>query len=50
MSYAGLCNKELVSGEEYSISDNNIKASSSFDSNHGPKRSRLNTISDAGGR
>ena len=49
MAYADLCNKELVSGEEYSISDNNIKASSSFDNNHGPKRARLNNIGDAFG-
>ena len=49
MSYEVPCNKELVSGEEYSISDNSIKASSSWDNNHGPKRSRLNTIGDAFG-
>ena len=49
MSYAGACNKQLVSGEEFSISDNKITASSSYDDKHAPQRSRLNTIKDAGG-
>ena len=51
MSYAAVtCHKQLVSGEEFSVSDNDITASSSYAvPRTGPQRSRLNTISDAGG-
>ena len=51
MSYAAVtCHKQLVSGEEFSVSDNDITASSSYAvPRTGPQRSRLNTISDSGG-
>ena len=49
MSNTGPCKKKLVSGEKYSISDNYITASTYSDKKHAPKRSRLNTIEDAGG-
>ena len=50
MSHAGACSRQLVSGVEFRVSDENITASTFYGDNHAPKRSRLNTIKDAGGR